>query len=135
MDGILVIRGILTGNAALTAEVPAERIVAGPLPTGTALPAVSLTRVSAVDNNILKAGVKRRVTERVQVTVLAKNYPAMRRILRLVKAAAADKIGEFAGLTDVTVHTDGAGPDFMDDQASIHMGEQDFMVGYSELTS
>jgi hypothetical protein len=32
----------------------------------------------------------------------------------------------------VTIHTDSAGPDFMDDSASIHMGSQDFMVGFNE---
>jgi hypothetical protein len=30
------------------------------------------------------------------------------------------------------VHTDAAGPDFMDEQASIHMGSQDFIVGFTE---
>lgn len=134
MDGIAVIRNLLVGNADLIALVPADRVVAGTLPTGVALPAIAVTRVSMVDTNIVAPGATRHVDERVQVTVLAKNYPTLRNILRKTKAAAADKIGDLAGLTNVTVRTDGAGPDFMDEQASIHMGEQDFLVGYTELT-
>lgn len=133
MDGIAVIRSLLVASVDLVADVPADRIIGGTLPTGVALPAIAITRVSMVDRNILSPGADRHVTERVQVTVLAKNYPSLRRVLRKVKAAAADQIGEFSGLTNVTVHTDGAGPDFMDEQASIHMGEQDFLVGYTEL--
>jgi hypothetical protein len=134
MDGIAVIRNLMVAHADLTALVPADRVVAGTLPTGVALPAIAITRVSMVDDNIVTPGASRHVNERVQVTVLAKNYPTLRNIMRKVKKAGADKLGNLAGLTNVTVRTDGAGPDFMDEQASIHMGEQDFLVGYTELT-
>lgn len=132
-DGVTVIVQMMLGDSATTALVPNDRIVAGVLGLDTALPAIAVTRVSAVDENILKPGSTRHVRERVQVTVLAETYPKLKQVLGAVKAAAADRIGSFAGLSNVTVHTDAAGPDFMDDQASIHMGSQDFIVGYSEV--
>jgi hypothetical protein len=73
------------------------------------------------------------VVERVQATAMAATYPELKAILRAAKAAAADFVGDVAGLSGVTVHTDAAGPDFQDEQSSIHMGSQDFIVGYSEL--
>ena len=36
------------------------------------------------------------------------------------------------GLTDVTVHTDSAGPDFLDEETGIHMQTQDFRVSFNE---
>ena len=36
------------------------------------------------------------------------------------------------GLFDVTVHTDSAGPDFLDEETGIHMQTQDFRVSFNE---
>lgn len=132
MDGVAVILSLLQAASALTTAVPAERIVAGLLGLDTELPAIAVTRVSAIDANIISPGATRHVRERVQATVLAASYPQLQATLKAVKAAAADHVGSFAGLSNVTVHTDSAGPYFMDDQASIHTGSQDFIVGYTE---
>lgn len=132
MDGIAVMAELLTADAGVLALVPEERIGSGVLPIGTELDAISITRVSSIDRNIVSPGAERHVTERVQVTALAATYPRQKAILRAVKAAAADFVGEIAGLENVTVHTESAGPDFMDDQASIYLGSQDFFVGFSE---
>lgn len=134
MDGVAVMRELLIGNADLLTLVDgaADRIVAGILAPGTDLDALAIERISAVDRNIMAPGANRRVTERVQVTALAKTYPGQKALLKAVKRAAADFVGSAAGLTDVTVHTDAAGPDFMDEQSSIYMGSQDFIVGYTE---
>lgn len=132
-DGVSILLSLLLADGALTAMVPPAQIVAGVLGLDTALDAIAVTRVSAVDGNISSPGATRHVTERVQVTVLAATYPRLKAVLRAVKTAAADRIGTIAGAANVTVHTDPAGPDFMDDQASIHMGSQDFIVGYSEV--
>lgn len=133
MNGVAVIRQLLTANGALTALMPASRIAAGILPQGTALPALSIMLISSVDRNIPTPGVRRRVTDRVQVTVLAANYPAQRQILAAVKKAAADTMPTVSGISEVVVHTDSTGPDFMDDKATIYMGSQDFRVTYNEV--
>ncbi|UNK78120.1 DUF3168 domain-containing protein [Sphingopyxis granuli] len=132
MNGVIVVRSLLVADTGVTALVPAVRIVAGMLPQGTLLPAISLMSVSSTDRNIAAPGPKRRVTERVQVTVLAASYPAAKAIMRAARAAAADRMPAIDGLTDVTVHTDSAGPDFLDEETGIHMQTQDFRVSFNE---
>lgn len=132
MDGVAIARALIVADADVVALVPASRIVAGVVPMGSALDAISITRISSVDRNIPAPGAARRVTERVQVTALAATYPRQKAVLRAVKRALADFVGTAAGMTEVTVQTDHAGPDFMDDEASIYAGTQDFFVGYSE---
>lgn len=133
MSGVAAIRQLLAADAGLTALVPATRIAAGVMPQGTALPAVSIMSVSSVDRNIPNPGTKRQVVERVQVTALSATYPALQTILAAVRAAAADKLPTVSGLSDVVVHTDGAGPDFMDEAAAIYLSTQDFRVSYNEV--
>ena len=132
MNGVIAVRSLLVADTGVTTLVPAARIVAGVVPQGTALPAISLMSVSSTDRNIPAPGPKRRVTERVQVTVLAASYPAAKAIMRAVRATAADRMPAIDGLTDVTVHTDSAGPDFLDEETGIHMQTQDFRVSFNE---
>lgn len=132
MDGVAVARALLIADAGMTALVPASRIVGGTLPLGVQLDAISITRVSATDRNIPAPGTERHVTERVQVTVLAASYPRAKAAVAAAKAVLADFIGSAAGLTKATIHTDLAGPDFMDEQASIYVATQDFIVGYAQ---
>lgn len=132
MNGVAVIRQLLVAHSGLTALVPASRIAAGYLPQGTTLPAISVTAISSVDRNLPNPGTVRHVSDRVQVTVLAANYPSQKAIMAQVKKAGANKYPTVTGLSAVTVHTSGQGPDFMDDAASIYMGTQDFRVTFSE---
>ena len=132
MNGVIAVRSLLVADTGLTALVSEARIAAGTLPQGTVLPAISLMSVSSVDRNIPAPGPKRRVTERVQVTVLARTYPETKAILAAIRTAAADQKPAIDGLTDVTVHTDSAGPDFLDEETGIHMQSQDFRVAFNE---
>lgn len=132
MDGVAAVRQLLVAHAPLIALVPAARIQAGVLPINTSLPAISITSVSSTDRNIPNPGTYRHVSERVQVTIMAATYPSQKQIHALVRRAAADKFPTVTGLIRVTVHTESAGPDFMDDQASIYIGTQDLRVTYSE---
>ena len=132
MNGVIAVRSVLVADTGVTALVPIARIAAGMLPQGTDLPAISLMSVSSVDRNVPAPGAKRRVTERVQVTVLARTYPEVKAILAAVRNAAADQMPAIDGLTEVTVHTDSAGPDFLDEETGIHMQSQDFRVAFNE---
>ncbi|CDO37146.1 DUF3168 domain-containing protein [Novosphingobium sp. KN65.2] len=132
MNGVVAIRQLLIADAALTALVPATRIQGGVLPQGTALPSVSITTVSGVDRNIPSPGATRHVTDRIQATVLAANYPSLLAVMDAVKKASADKFPTVSGISNVVVHTDGEGPDFMDETASIYLRTQDFRVSYTE---
>lgn len=132
MNGVIAVRTLLVTDTGMTALVPEARIAAGMLPQGTNLPAISLMSVSSVDRNISAPGPKRRVTERVQVTVLAATYRQVKAILAAVRRAAADQMPTIDGLFDVTVHTDTAGPDFLDEETGIHMQSQDLRVSFNE---
>ena len=132
MNGVIAVRTLLVTDTGMTALVPPARIAAGMLPQGTDLPAISLMSVSSVDRNIPAPGPKRRVTERVQVTVLAATYRQVKAILAAVRKAAADQMPIIDGLFDVTVHTDSAGPDFLDEETGIHMQTQDLRVSFNE---
>ena len=132
MNGVIAVRTLLVTDTGMTALVPPARIAAGMLPQGTDLPAISLMSVSSVDRNIPAPGPKRRVTERVQVTVLARTYPEAKTLIAAIRAAAADQMPAIGGLFDVTVHTDSAGPDFLDEETGIHMQTQDLRVSFNE---
>ena len=132
MNGVIAVRSLLVADTGVTALVPIARIAAGMLAQGTDLPAISLMSVSSVDRNVPAPGAKRRVTERVQVTVLARTYPEVKAIIAAVRQAVADQMPTIDGLFDVTVHTDSAGPDFLDEETGIHMQTQDFRVSFNE---
>src|ERR1044072_7272674 len=118
MDGIAAVRSVLVADAGVTALVPAAKIVAGPLPLSTQPPALSLTMASLVDRNIPAPGLTRHVTERGQVTVLARNLPEQKNILRAVRDAAADQFNPVVpGISGVRIQTEGGGPDFMNEEA------------------
>ena len=134
MNGVNVIGDLLRASADITAVVPVERIRAGALPQQTALPAIVVESISLNDRNILQPGDTRMVRERVQVTVLAPNYRQKNDILRLVRKVCADRRANLSSQSDVVVLTDGAGPDFMADDASFWMQNQDFSVSYNEST-
>jgi hypothetical protein len=132
VDGVAAVRAALVADGTLTGLVPVARIQAGALPQSITLPALAIESISKVDRNILDALVDRHVTERVQVTVLAATYPSQKQIMRAVRHAAADKFPTVSGLANVTIHTDGAGPDLINEDASIRIATQDFKVTYSE---
>lgn len=134
MNGVAAIRELLVHDSALTNLVPSARIASGILPQGTPLPAIIISSISSNDRNIIKPTATRQVNERIQVTVMAPDYPKQKAIIKAVKKAAADKFPTVNGISDVVVLTHSAGPDFMDMQATIYMQHQDFIVSFNEAT-
>lgn len=135
MSGVVAVRTALVADAALLALVPSARIVTGPIPQDMDMPALSIDSISTVDLNIQSPGATRFVTERVQVTILARTEPERRLIKAAVKRAAADQVElTVSGLTHVSIHTDSAGPDIMAEDASAWQATQDFKVKYNEAT-
>lgn len=133
MSGVVILHTILTANAALTDVVPADRIIGEDLPDKTDIPAISIETVSSVDRKVVAPGALRRVTERVQVTVHAKDSTQRLALIGLVRRAAAGVLGHFDEFTRVSVQTEGQGPDFTGD-TGIRMRMQDFMVSFNENT-
>lgn len=132
MSGVAVIRHLLANNAALTAQVSASKIMAGPIPINTVLPAISVAQVSGVQRNMMGMNsAKYLVTDRVQVTVMAASYALQKSILALIRAACPNSRGTINGVDCDSVLPDTEGPDFRDDAAAIYMQSQDFIVKFS----
>ncbi|MBY8826119.1 hypothetical protein [Sphingomonas colocasiae] len=134
MSGIAVMRALLLASDPLVAKVPADRVVAGDLPKGTVIPAITIEQVSSVDRRPVRMMPVQRVTDRVQVTVHAQDAVERLKLIGLVRRAAAGKLGDFDLVARVSVQTDGQGPDFTG-PTGIKMRAQDFMVSYNEETS
>ncbi|MDQ1925228.1 hypothetical protein, partial [Massilia pseudoviolaceinigra] len=77
-------RALLVAHAPLTALVPAARIAAGTIPTGT-LPAIGITEISGIEHDTVARAGNSVVTARVQVTVYASSYPQQKAILKAAR--------------------------------------------------
>jgi len=132
MNGVVAVRSLLVANAPLIALVPQGRIMAGSLPPGSDLPAIALMSVSGVDRNLLHPVGHRRVSERVQVTGLAATYPAAKALMKAVRSAVLDQMPSVSGIDHVVVHSDAAGPDFVDPETGIFILTQDLAVSFNE---
>ncbi|MBK8916359.1 MAG: hypothetical protein IPM64_17480 [Phycisphaerales bacterium] len=122
---------LLHNNATLIAQVPAARIMAGTLPQTLALPAIHVRQISGTERlPVSMAEAKRFRTERVQVTVLAGTYPALKLILELVRNACSGASGSASGVVVDSVLPDGVGPDLSDEAAQIFEQSRDFMVNW-----
>ena len=132
MSGVAVVRFLLANNAALIASVPAAKIMAGVVPLNTVLPAVSVMEVSGVPRNtVARNEPKQFIAERVQVSVLAKDYPTQKSLLALVRAALPLSRGTVNSFAVDSILPDVEGPDFYDDGTVIYMGSQDFIVKFN----
>lgn len=132
MSGVAVIRHLLASNATLIGQVPAAKIMAGPIPINTALPAISVAQVSGMQRNIVGMNAaKYMATDRVQVTVMAATYPLQKSILALIRAACPNTRGTVNGVDCDSILPDVEGPDFRDDTAAIFMQSLDFIVKFN----
>lgn len=131
MSGTGIVRHLLANSAGLTASVPAARIQSGVLPLNTTLPAISVTQISGQQhNNLAMASASYLVTQRIQVTVLAKEYPQVKSILALVRAALPLSRGTVNGFICDAVLPDAEGPDLYDQQLLTHVSSVDYMVTF-----
>lgn len=128
-----VVRALLVASATVTALVPETQIMAGTIPEGVPLPAISITEVSVVPVSAIDAQAEYSlVTSRVQVTIMTKDYPSTKPILDAVRKTCNFERGMIAGVDVASVVRDTVGPDFSDDAATIHFKTVDFKVTYHE---
>ena len=131
MSGVAICRTLLSANSALTAVVPAIKIMAGVIPLNTVLPAVSVAQISAMSHNdIAMDSSPKLITERVQVTVMCKSYPQQKQLLVLVKAALQNTYAVVAGFQCYSIIDDIEGPDIQDVSLDIYFQSCDFMVRF-----
>ena len=131
MSGVAIVRYLLANDAALTAVVPASRIMAGVIPINMALPTISVMQISGVPHNMIgMASATRMFKDRVQVTVMCSDYPATKTIFNLIKAALPVSRGTVNGFTCDSILLDMQGPDFFDQETNIYMQSYDYIVNY-----
>lgn len=132
MSGVAVVRYKLANYAGLIALVPATKIMAGVLPVGIVLPAISVMKVSNDPRNTLATIEPGRLyTERVQVTTEAKEpsgYPQLNLIAIQIRAALQNFRGVVNGVTVESIIPDFEGPDLPYPDLSIIAQSQDYMV-------
>jgi hypothetical protein len=135
MSGILIVHALLAASEALTDEVPAARIWDEEAPQDSDLPAISLMTISGNDRKRLAPTASRRLTERVQATLLANDAEERLAILPLLMRAGAERyvaaIDGVDGCTGITVQLGGKGLEFTDEYDR-RIGSWDFMVSWNE---
>lgn len=132
MSAVKVIRNLLANHSSLTAVVPATRIMAGVLPQSTALPAIGITHISTTRRHTVAGGSNEYCSSRVQVTVMAANYPSKQSILELIRASLPRSRGLVNGVNVDSIILEMEGPDFSDSEVKIFMQSNDFIVNFTE---
>lgn len=138
MSGVAVVRYLLTQAAAVTAIIPAARIIAGDLPLNTVMPAIAVMEIDSQPRNTVAMGLSNKLhTERVQVSVLFKGpqgtppgtgLPGVKGVLALLLAAVPHTHGTVNGFNVVDIRPESEGPDLQDVATSLHQGSRDFIV-------
>ena len=136
MSAVAVIRYLLANAAAVTAVVPATRILPGVPPVNTAMPALAVTKISGTEAlTVAMTESGRMHTERVQVTAYVKqaqaagtDYPGLEALLTLVGAACANRNGTVNGVRVDSILPAGEGPDIPPDESMILERSRDFIV-------
>lgn len=128
---VSAVRYLLANNASLIAQVPATRIMAGILPQGTTLPAISVTHISTTYGQQL-SGQSSWNESRVQVTVIASTYVQQATVMLLVKAAVPRNRGTINGVKVECILREFDGPDFTDADAGFYMQSIDYKVLFNE---
>lgn len=132
MSGVAIVLAKLLAHAPLTAVVASSRIAPGDLPEETSLPAIRITQVSSVPRVPVRPSASREfTTDRVQVDVIAKNYPQLAQVMRLVRQACPNTRGTVAGFTVDSILPDTEGPDGTDDQLGALSRSRDFIVRWA----
>jgi len=126
------IRALLVGAATVVARVPEDQIMAGDVPIGTPMPAVSIKEIVSVPVGAIDGQADRSVVvTRVQVMVMAKAYPEVKPLRDLVRQACNFQRGLIAGVDVVSIERDTVGPDLQDD-AGNYFQSIDFKVTHYE---
>jgi hypothetical protein len=130
MTGVDIIGTLLRADPAVLALVPLERIKAGALPDGVALPALLIRSTSNVERQPLRRGERTRNTERVTASVRAANYRDQRMVMKAVIDCCAGRVFiEFEDAQNVSILTAGRGPDTRGPGDTFDQG-QDFRVSF-----
>lgn len=127
MSGVAIIRKLLKDQTAIP-------VIAGVMPQNQVLPAIGVMQISERKHQTLHDAEAELIMERVQVTVVTKDYATQKEYLKFVKATCK-AIEKIISLSDESVLCKSiiqefVGPDFYDSEVSVYQQSVDFMVKY-----
>lgn len=138
MSGVSVIRYLLANNAPVVAVIPATRVIAGPVPLGTVLPALTITLIDSVPLNYVRTNEANKLhMDRVQVSALfygakastpGTGYLGVYQMMKLVLAACPSQRGTVNGFAVDSIRPDLLGPDLHDQETDLYSSSRDFFV-------
>lgn len=129
VTGAYIIGDLLRADNDFVANVPAERIKLGAVPSGTPLPLVLIRTISSVERQSLRRGGTTRTTDRVSITVRVEHYRDLASLIRLIKNCCAGRTGNIGNGQSVAILTAGTGPDLIGPGNSFEQA-QDFRVSH-----
>lgn len=134
MSGAAIVRALLAARQAVLDLVPNEdRIVAGVLPLGSALPALSVHTISEEEVPTLARNLSvKMIRERVQVTALAADYTVMKRLLKAAALGPGVHTGVVLGIRVKSILPAGVGPEIPPGGDTIYEQSRDFVVTFVE---
>lgn len=134
MSSTSIMRALLKAHAPLTALVPEEKIFTGVIPQGTVLPAILITEVDGTpkQTSTTREHSHDMIDSRVQVTVNATSYPAMKKILLAAKLGKGMHSGRFGNYRVKSVVPLGTNPELVPGDDEIYEQSRDFMVTFME---
>lgn len=144
MSGVAIVRNLLANYAPLLALLPKEKIFAGHIPQGTALPAIG---VSEVYTREIRATTRNATTKtsraRIQVTVLTSGstntvagYAQLKNIIKAAGLGPGVHTHLYQGAGFAynvkAVEPDGIGPEIPPADDKIYEQSRDFIVTFAE---
>jgi hypothetical protein len=138
MSGVAVVRYLLANSAAITAVVPAARIISGDAPLATLRPLIVVTQIDSIPLNYIRTNEANKLhTDRVQVSWIfngpfatkpGTGYPGVAAMAWLVLAAVPSSRGTINGVSVQNITPEGEGPDLYDDATNMYSRSRDFIV-------
>lgn len=133
MSGVAILRELLANHVPVTNITTPTRVVAGILPQGATLPALSLHEVSGIEQPTIARNMPNRmIRERVQVTALAHDWAVMKRLLKAADLGAGVKTGFVKGFKVCSILPEGTGPEIPPGDSGIYEQSRDFVVTFLE---
>lgn len=134
MSSTAIMRALLVNHSPLTTLVPGSKVFVGAIPQGTVLPAVLITEVDGYPRAVSTTRNQSHdmIEARVQVTVQAKSYADMKRILLAAKLGKGVHSGRFGNYRVKSVLPAGVNPELPPADDGIFEQSRDFMVTFME---
>lgn len=129
MSGVAIARALLSDDYDISQEVTV--ISGGVLPINTVLPAISIRQISGYEFDTINRIGTQNVTERIQVTVLARNYLEQKNIIELIRNSMIQKRGYVNGFLVENIRQDLDGPDLYTESPEVYEQSIDYIIRFN----